>query len=550
MIDNVEKNIVAKSDVARDILQTSALFKHSKMVIWEYVENGISYRDSDVTPKIRVKIDKQTKTIVITDNGRGMDIEDLQRFFTAHAENFDRQQERKVRGKHGTGGLSALGIAESLTVESVKDGKQNTIKLTRKYLSENSGRQELPLENIAKDKLVNQANGTKITIKDVQNPSHLVERPIIEHIETKLRLYSDAEIKINNHLCEYQEPAYISKETFKPESEFHKQLGDIELYIYVSSQNLPTDKQGIAISATSEIHESNYNSVQGKDFCEKIFGYVDVPLLDDEKAPPAFDQSRSGKLNPENNLVKNLYSFIFINVEKVRKELENERKNKKKEEEIKKFQDLDKDVSNIINEHFKQFSSEFAKTNSQNTGGRDFSQGEIKDMDSDDVQEGETLVSGGNIPASYEETEFLGETDNSVYPNNHQHNILREDSVTPNSLGSKIKEGIQKKPKGGFSVKPDHLGEEQKRAVFKSDERTIYINLDHPQLSAAYKLCDSNVDDEIFKRLYYEIAFLEYVIALIFLKEEAGHYRDSTDALADTLEQVDKVARNIAQLYS
>ena len=55
---------------------------------------------------------------------------------------------------------------------------------------------------------------------------------------------------------------------------------------------------------------------------EFLFGEIDVLLLeDDTSTPPPFDVSRSVKLNPDNDLVKTLYSFIGPNLEQVRRVL-------------------------------------------------------------------------------------------------------------------------------------------------------------------------------------------------------------------------------------
>ena len=52
---------------------------------------------------------------------------------------------------------------------------------------------------------------------------------------------------------------------------------------------------------------------------------------------------------------------------------------------------------------------------------------------------------------------------------------------------------------------------EQSSEFYEKDDRTIFINLDHPQLVAAIGLGDS--DDPVFRRLAYEVAFSEYAIA-------------------------------------
>ena len=88
--------------VGRAILQAAAVFNTPNKAIWEYVVNSLQYVDPGNNPVIDVRVNKASRTIVITDNGRGMDREVLANFFTLSAENIDRMQGRVGRGKFGS----------------------------------------------------------------------------------------------------------------------------------------------------------------------------------------------------------------------------------------------------------------------------------------------------------------------------------------------------------------------------------------------------------------------------------------------------------------
>ena len=60
------------SHVGRDLLQSANLFHHEHSVVWEYVSNGLQYKDKSTKPLVIVKIDPKAKKIQISDNGRGM----------------------------------------------------------------------------------------------------------------------------------------------------------------------------------------------------------------------------------------------------------------------------------------------------------------------------------------------------------------------------------------------------------------------------------------------------------------------------------------------
>src|SRR5436190_199504 len=63
------------SHVGRDLLQSAQLFRHEHAVVWEYVSNGLQYKDPTTKPTVVVKVDVKAKTIQIRDNGRGMLVE-------------------------------------------------------------------------------------------------------------------------------------------------------------------------------------------------------------------------------------------------------------------------------------------------------------------------------------------------------------------------------------------------------------------------------------------------------------------------------------------
>ena len=76
--------IFVKSHVGRDLLQNAALFKTDKLVIWEYVANGLQYVDPGTNPIVSVRLDSKARRIRICDNGRGMTLDGLQNFFVMH----------------------------------------------------------------------------------------------------------------------------------------------------------------------------------------------------------------------------------------------------------------------------------------------------------------------------------------------------------------------------------------------------------------------------------------------------------------------------------
>jgi hypothetical protein len=59
-----------------------------------------------------------------------------------------------------------------------------------------------------------------------------------------------------------------------------------------------------------------------------------------------------------------------------------------------------------------------------------------------------------------------------------------------------------------------------------------------------------NIDDPVFRRLAYEVAFSEYAIALASELESRGHYIDPSDPIVDIRLTLNRLARKAALLYS
>lgn len=92
------------------------------------------------------------------------------------------------------------------------------------------------------------------------------------------------------------------------------------------------------------------------------------------------------------------------------------------------------------------------------------------------------------------------------------------------------------------------MGAESHRAHYARDDRTIYVNLDHPQLVAAKGA--SSVEEPVFRRLAYEVAFSEYAIALASELAARDEYIDPSDPIVDIRETLNRVARRAVALYS
>ena len=211
-------NIFVRSHVARDFLQSAALFKNEKLVVWEYVANGLQYAEPGVNPVVRVTLDAKHRRITIIDNGRGMDRTGLENFFVVHGENQDRMAGKVGRGRFGTGKCAAFGIADSFRVTSVRRGKLNSVELTRAEI-EGAGERNIPVRQMVVDLPAHSQNGTIVEIWDIKL-RNLDPRSVVQYIERHLAKWpKGSAVFVNNHVCEYMEPPVQDARKVTPDDE-------------------------------------------------------------------------------------------------------------------------------------------------------------------------------------------------------------------------------------------------------------------------------------------------------------------------------------------
>jgi hypothetical protein len=305
------------------------------------------------------------------------------------------------------------------------------------------------------------------------------------------------------------------------------------------------DFRGISIYSNGVWYETTLAGEENRDMSQFIFGEIDVPSIDSDTSPiPPVDMSRSMKLNPSNELVQAVYSFIGRSVRQVRLQLVEEEKKRKASQETKRLMKEANEIARVINEDFESFRQRIAKALAKRMGSTDDIQQINKLLD------GEDLIPGGENPAiEISSTGNPGADGDSAKGGGSPRMLepLLESDEDGNKKGAPAQPHEAKRRKGGFAVEFANLGEDQYRAQYTKDERTIYINLDHPQVIAAK---GAGVDETAFRRLAYEIAFCEYAIALASELAARDEYIDPTDPIFDIRDTINRIAVKAAALYA
>lgn len=548
----MSEGLTVRSHVKRDLLQSAAVFKHEPPVVWEYVSNELQYCDPGTSPEVKVRLDSTNKRITIRGNGRGMDWNALENeFFVMHGENLDRKAGKPGRGMFGTGKSAAFGIGDVLRLTTIRDGKRSKVELRRSDIEAMESGDPVPVRELEREESTTEPNGTLVEIEGIHLRS-LDQAGVVRYVERHLaRWRKDVLVVINNHQCEVSEPPTERVEIFQPAAAVRTVIGDVELQIKVSKSPLSADLRGISIFSKGVWHESTLLGSEGKDMTEFLFGEIDVPRLDDDKStPPALDLSRSMQLNPHNELVQAIYSFVGPHLEEVRKQLATEQRKERESEEARRLEREAGQIENIINQDFERFRKRLQKVKAASAG-PGFDLGEAEDQgggDADDDflyggDEAATIVEGASEEGVRERE---GNQEHGDVPRRLNPIVEPSDSgeETGRHEGTKAK---RRRPRGGFHIEFRRQGEESARAEYQSENRTIYINLEHPQIAAARQ--GREVEDPIFRRLAYEVAFSEYAVALAHELDNRGELIDPSEAIFEVRDAINRVARQGAALY-
>lgn len=541
--------ITVSTHVARDFLQNAAYFSTVPKVVWEYVSNSID--NAREGQPVNVVVEITGSMIQVADDGSGMSREGLQNFFRMHGENQQRKRGKIVRGRFGTGKCAAFGIASCLHIDTTQNGKRNVVELHRRDIESAKDGAPFPVRDIAIDEPTDQSDGTLIEIRDIA-----VKRPDIEgaitYVERHLSRYRQkARVIINERECQFEEPPTSEQFEIVPPPEVAKMIGDAVLTIKVSPIPLDEENNGIDIFSRGIWHETTLAGLRKKEMVQYLFGEIDVPVLEEEREweIPPFDNTRNNTLNPQNPTVVVLLAWISQELEKVRVKLvEAERKRRQTEESIKLEKEASR-IADILNADFEklQMDFEFARRISSR-------QGRVKPADISGTQT-ELLPGKGTEPTRWQPSgnpqgagkHHGGEVGLGDAPRKGPDLIPGAELGGPKA----IDQAVERRKKGMFSIEYRHESAENKRSRYDRETRTIVINLDHPQITGAFRASGQNTESRQFREISYEVAAVEYALAIPFEKiaQEGDHYQAS-DALYDVWETINRVTRRFAEILA
>lgn len=464
-----------------------------------------------------------------------------------HGENLDRKSGRPKRGLFGTGKSAAFGIAEMLRVRTVREGKRSTVEISRSQIQKMRSGEPVPIRVIEREVDTTDANGTRVDIEGVRLRK-LDQASVIQHIQQHLsQVPPNVKVYVNHHECQYREPTSVLVKSFRPTDAQQKDLGDVELVVKVAGAPLDEFERGVVILSNGVLYERTLAGLESKEMSQYLFGQLDVPLLDREVETaeiPPLDMSRNMTLNSENRLVAHIYSFVGQKLDEVRQEIVARERSRKESEEARKLASEAREIAKIINADFTEFHEKVARISAR-------SRGAVDDGYLRRAAAGEELVAGETVPASLSEQIGAAGSEGGRQATGDEPRTLAQ-HLDRNDTGGNAGDPAARSnrglsSRGGFQVRFESMGADEMRAKYVRDERTIFVNLDHPQLLAAKT--SANEDQRLFRQLSYEIAFSEYAIALASELDREGEYIEPSDAIVDMRVTVNRLARRGAVLF-
>lgn len=537
------KSIEVTSHISRDFLQNAAYFNTMPKLVWEYVANSLDAAKEN--EPVVIIVDITSNYVTVSDNGIGMSRNDLENFFKMHGENIQRKKGKRVRGRFGTGKSAAFGLANSLRIDTSQGGLRNVVELTRQDIEQAENGKPFPVKDIIVNQTTDGENGTLVEIRDFNIRRPNVDQ-VVTYIERHLSRYKQrALVSINGHECRFEEPPSITEIERVPPCDVAENIGDVVLLIKISTVPLNNDLMGIDILSHGIWHGTTLAGIENKERANYIFGQIDVPILEDgDWTIPAFDNTRNNTLNIQNPIVAVLLGWLYEELESVRKELIEKERERRELEATKQLAKEANKIAEIINDDFalQELELELKRKVSKRSGGTSVSE-IINDA-------GELWPGGGDILTPWEQTGTPHGSGKRGINAREGDEPRPGPTVRPGQETGARKEttkGSDKRRKAVFSIDFYNGTEKTERSRYVSDTKTIFINLDHPQVSYAFEMGGRKVNARQFREICYEIAAVEYAMVLPYEKVEKDEMYNTSDALYDVRDTVNRIIRRFIE---
>lgn len=322
--------VVGGAHVPRAVLATASEFGDVPRSMAEYIWNSLEYkRDKNMPAKVTFRFgeDDDGRWYEVEDfpNGAGMDLADLQRYFTMHAPNENRLRGEAGRGRNGTGKAAAFGVGSILSIYTAKNGVANAFRLKKSELIALDSTypcETLPLEQAVSDEAVPAGKpqyGTKIRVSGIGlafDPDGVVRN--LTRLFMRVLDYNDVlwERRPGRFVRVVRaQPITMLEHDYQCPAELAPFVGQPTLHLAATEYDLPKQEGGVVFTSVGgSVLETGYMDVGRRrtPVDKRVFGEIDVPLLDtpDRMGRSATTQARRLQMNRESERVEALLPWI------------------------------------------------------------------------------------------------------------------------------------------------------------------------------------------------------------------------------------------------
>lgn len=199
------------------------LYSNGPAVLSEVVANAW---DADAE-SVDIAIDKADDTLVITDDGHGMDLNDVNgKYLTVGYRRRDPSNQgaitpkwkRPVMGRKGIGKLSLFSIARDIRIYTIKKGEKNGFRMLLSDIEKKIKDQESVYHpTVLQDFPVDLKKGTRIVLSDLKKSQHQTESALKKRLARRFSILGEKmhfALKINSKPVSISDRGYFSKLQF------------------------------------------------------------------------------------------------------------------------------------------------------------------------------------------------------------------------------------------------------------------------------------------------------------------------------------------------
>lgn len=333
------------------------LYSSFPSVIAELISN--SY-DADAE-NVEIKINYDEKVVTVTDDGTGMNHDELNQNFLVIGRNrrkaegtgVSKVKKRKVTGKKGLGKLAVFGIAKTIEVYSIKDGVKNAFSINYDEMKAESESEYKP-KVICENENTNEQSGTVVKIKEIKQSTIMGIEDLAYNLSRRFSFYdAEFEVKLIDENSQQEQPITKSIYFEKLEKEFEwkfpedflndinsveefKRLKDhgITGRVYTKSTPLRKKDSGFLLYVRSKLASENvfFDDRANDRFNSYVTGFFNIDFIDDSDEADYISTARQSILWEENDNIVQLKHDLNKLVSKVSAMWRDSRKKKKEEQ--------------------------------------------------------------------------------------------------------------------------------------------------------------------------------------------------------------------------